>query len=208
MKKEHLNLSKVIFTYASETNIPGKDYPLEFEVSINLDQKAYTIELQKIHDEGLRLPPDTKEFYCFLKPDSKDHQVTLFYMQQYQKVLNLVERKLIAYNLSLTGENYGPEAVGPQTPFGFHSKEFQELSLNKFDDWCCKNKYVTPRQLNGFQSHLIAAFNTKGWNQISGKTMEDAAHVLRRSSMQEKLTPFLYAKMIEIFLYHDLKIEQ
>jgi len=208
MKKEQLNQSKVIFTYTSERNIPGTDAPLVFEVIINLEEKAYNIGLLTKSVPGFSLPPDLKEFYCRLTKDYKGHEASLFFIQQWANVLDLVERKLITYNISLTGEQYGPEAVGPQTPFGFTSRDFQELSLLKFDDWCCQNKYVTPRQLNGFQSHLIAAFDAENWNQISGKTMADAAEVLRRSEMQKKLTPYLYFKLMEIFLYHDLKLEQ
>lgn len=211
MKKEHLNQRKVVFTYTSENNIPGYKFPLEFVVTIDLLRKEYTIESNgNVSDkEGKNLSAfDFKQHHCILTPSNKHHEILLFFTQQYQKLLKLIEKKLATYNISITGEQYGPEAVGPQTPFGFTSRDFQELSLLKFDDWCCKNKYITPRQLNGFQSHLIAAFDAKNWNQISGKSMYDTAQVLRRSEMQKKLTPYLYFKLMEIFLYHDLKLEQ
>lgn len=207
MQTKNLHLIKQVFLYTSDKNIPELAIPLKFEITIDFDNKSYSVI--NVTKEFTNPISETKEYYGAMDMCAEmKHQQALFYFEIFKQAMEWVKIKLAAINLNLNGEKLGPECVGPRTHFGFYSKEFQELHLWQFDDWSRQNKFLVGSQLNAFFAHVKAELGENDFEKIKRKSMADVASVLRRDKMFNKLNPGLFGKLMEIFLYHDLKLEK
>lgn len=207
MNSKKLQLTKQVFLFRSEKTIPGLPMHLKFEITIEFDNKSYSvINITKDFTNPLS---QTKEYYGRMNMDAEiQHQQVLFYFDNFKQAMELVKIKMGELNIAIDGGTLGPECVGLRTHFGFYSREFQELPLFQFDDWSRQNKFLVGPQLNAFITHVTAEFGEKDYEKVMHKSMADVASVLRRDKMFKKLNPGLFGKLMEIFLYHDLKLEK
>jgi hypothetical protein len=194
------------YRFKSEGNIPGTDGQAAFDVEINFLEGQYTITL--VCPSGPKTPLMLNRYIDQIGMQNGTTE-TLFYIKTFTSIVKEIERKLASHNMDFKGKSLDyPTAAGQLTPFGKFAHEVQQMKLPDFCQWCLDGNYLSETAITILKSYLVNIFSVTDFAEITDTSMLEVAAKINREHMKKSFSnnQMTFLKIMEILLYHDLKL--